>query len=103
MNIIASHDGVGSTRLTVAGELDMATVGDLDHHVGAEVDPGRCRRLVIDVAGVTFCDSSGVHALLRARDAAHRRGVAFVITNPSGITRRTLEITGVLASLTALR
>lgn len=100
MKIISHSDGDGVVRLAMSGDLDMATTGLLQRRVAATLEQDRPRRLVVDVADVTFCDSSGIHAFLLAREAANRRGVTFVLANPSGITRRTLEITGLLERLT---
>jgi anti-sigma B factor antagonist len=102
MNITAQNDGDGITRLIVAGELDMETAGALEQHVTGILSDAHPRRLIIDATDVRFCDSSGIHALLRARDSAHRHGAAFVLCNPVGVTRRTLEITGLLDSLTTV-
>jgi anti-sigma B factor antagonist len=102
MNITEHQDGDGVTRLAVDGELDMATAGLLDRQVTRALLNRRPDRLVIEAGGVHFCDSSGIHALLQARELAHRHGADFVVTNPVGIMRRTLEITGLLDSLTSI-
>jgi anti-sigma B factor antagonist len=102
MNISAHDDGDGVRRLALAGDLDLATAGLLDQHVDQALAGTVPRRLVVDAARLRFCDSSGIHAIIRARDAAHRRGAAFVLSNPVGIARRALEITGLLAPLTAV-
>ncbi|WP_145776524.1 STAS domain-containing protein [Micromonospora olivasterospora] len=87
-------------RLALAGELEMATVETLYDTVAEAIAAGRPGRLVIDLAGVTFCDSTGIGALLDARAAANSSGVAFQATNPRGVTRRTMQITGVFEVLT---
>ncbi|SFF71797.1 anti-sigma B factor antagonist [Actinoplanes philippinensis] len=99
MRITTRHDD-DATRLVLAGDLDMATTAVLDDSVTAVLTTTRPRRLVIDAEGLAFCDSSGIHALMRARDRAQRQGTSFVVANPVGIARRTLEITGLLDVLT---
>ncbi|GGM92823.1 anti-sigma factor antagonist [Lentzea pudingi] len=50
--------------ITVSGELDSATAGELAEHldrVAAGSGP-----LVVDMTGVTFCDSSGLNCLMAA-------------------------------------
>ena len=65
---------VGSVRscVTVAGEVDAYTAPDLLTALLAavEVDP----RLTVDLAAVTFMDSQGLSALLRARQETEHRG-----------------------------
>ncbi|WP_329611676.1 STAS domain-containing protein [Kitasatospora herbaricolor] len=50
--------------------------------------------LVIDLAGVTFCDSSGLNALLRARIETGRSGLNLHLARPAHAVARLLEITG---------
>jgi anti-anti-sigma factor len=49
----------------------------------------------ITVDALEFIDSSGLLALLRARDAAVEAGVAFHVSDPSPALRRLVEVTGV--------
>ncbi|GAA2854220.1 hypothetical protein Acy02nite_49460 [Actinoplanes cyaneus] len=102
MRITTSHDDSGVTRLVLTGDLDMATTGVLDDSVAAALAATSPRRLVVDAAGLGFCDSSGIHALVRARDSAQRHGASFVVDEPTGIARRALEITGLLGVLTTV-
>jgi hypothetical protein len=44
--------------------------------------------ITVDARGLTFIDSSGLVALMRARDAAADGGVAFRISEPSPARRR---------------
>ncbi|GAA4605376.1 anti-sigma B factor antagonist [Actinoplanes octamycinicus] len=97
---IVRHDDLEVTRLVLAGDLDMATTEELDAGVAAVLAGTLPGRLVIDVGELEFCDSSGLHALLDAQEKAQRRGVSFMVANPTGITRRTLEVTGLLEVLT---
>ncbi|MBG0564701.1 STAS domain-containing protein [Actinoplanes aureus] len=101
MNIVRHTARNGPTTLTLAGDLDVATAGLLDQHVTRTLTEAGPGGLVIDVTNLEFCDSTGVHALIRARRQAHQHGTTFQVTNPCGITRRTLQITGVLEVLTA--
>ncbi|WP_188302663.1 STAS domain-containing protein [Streptomyces sp. CBMA123] len=50
--------------------------------------------MVVDLTGLTFCDSIGLNALLRTRIAARAAGIAFVLAVPTPQIRRLLEITG---------
>jgi len=77
-------DTAGTVRVAVAGELDMATVPELEgmlRHARADA-----RLVVLDLRELEFIDSSGVHLLLaatrRAREAGGRllvaRGAALI-------------------------
>ncbi|MET8412968.1 STAS domain-containing protein [Streptomyces sp. NPDC005195] len=65
-----------TTRTTPAGAV-IALTGDLDYHTapdvtaalpGLDLRPGR--QLVLDLGGLTFCDSSGLTVLIAARNHA---------------------------------
>ena len=48
----------------VQGDLDVATAADLWSHLSGLIEGGEVR-IVIDCAGVTFLDSSGIATLVR--------------------------------------
>jgi anti-sigma B factor antagonist len=51
--------------------------------------------MIIEARGLTFIDSSGLRAILRARDAAAEAGVTFGVKEPSPGLRRIAETCGV--------
>jgi anti-anti-sigma factor len=92
---------VGDTAvsLTVAGEIDIATVGQFETALHDLLTGGGLTRLVLDFSALTFFDSSGVSALHTARHAAQRRGISLTAINCSDMVQRTLEITGLYREL----
>jgi anti-anti-sigma factor len=56
----------------------------------------RDRSITIDAHGLTFIDSSGLAALLRARAAADEVAVPFGISEPSPELRRVAQVSGVV-------
>ncbi|MGX7828088.1 STAS domain-containing protein [Actinokineospora sp. 24-640] len=66
-----SRDG-GSRVVAVAGELDFATSPRLFDAVAPIAAGGQ--GVVLDMAEVTFCDSSGLNALVRLHKAAMAAG-----------------------------
>ena len=85
-------------RIVPAAELDLATAESLLASVRAALrdEPAA---IVVDLAGVTFCDSSGIGALLDAQALAATAGVPLRVSGPRPVIRRSLEITGVLGLL----
>jgi anti-sigma B factor antagonist len=51
---------------------------------------------VLDLTEVTFLDSSGLHALLRARAYLAREDRSLVLVCPTGPARRVLDLASVL-------
>lgn len=85
--------------LAVRGEVDLATVTPFrDLMMSILAEPG-LRRLVVDMAEVTFLDARGVAALVAAWQAAEASDVRFMVVNCRGAVRRVLEITGVSKAL----
>ncbi|GIE78343.1 hypothetical protein Aph02nite_42930 [Actinoplanes philippinensis] len=93
MRIVRLDDGE-VTRLMLRGELDLDT-GDLFEEQVAAALGDRPEELVVDLHGLTFCDSSGIDVLLAARETAARAGIAFRAHRPRGIVLRSLTVTGV--------
>ncbi|QGV82007.1 STAS domain-containing protein [Streptomyces ficellus] len=90
---ITRRDAATGPVLHVAGELDYEQATALRQQVGRlELSPGQC--LVIDLSGLSFCDSSGITALLAARHHAHAAGADIVLSAVPSNTLRVLGIVG---------
>ena len=85
--------------LRLIGEIDMATVGELRAATTRSLEsaPGR---LVLDFAGVTFCDSQGLSTLISLNRDVTAAGSQLVLANVSDFMGRLLEITGLRAAFT---
>jgi anti-sigma B factor antagonist len=59
----AAEPSPDHTLLTLSGDLDVATAGQLAERL-AEVLAGDCRQLDLDLAAVDFCDVVGFNLLL---------------------------------------
>nr|WP_296067640.1 STAS domain-containing protein [uncultured Actinoplanes sp.] len=82
----------------LAGEIDVLTVNKLSSMVNETLaDPPA--RIVLDMAGVTFCDSQGLGTLVvLSRKAQHARAV-LALTNVGEFLMRVLDITGLRSAL----
>jgi anti-anti-sigma factor len=85
----------GADAIAVAGELDMETAPRLTEEVERAVW-NSVGAFVLDLSGVTFLDSSGLHALLRARAYLAREDRALVLVCPDGQALRVLDLASVL-------
>jgi anti-sigma B factor antagonist len=87
---VEERDGAIVVRLT--GELDLYNA----HLMRDELITAAARgpdRLIVELSGVTFIDSTGLGVLIEARTLlANRR--AFLLVGPGLETRRALEISG---------
>ena len=83
---------------TVRGEIDIDTVATLSEHLGLLVRMNP-QRLVIDLAGVSFIDSSGLGGFVRIRKALPP-GCPVVIRSPQRRVRQLFKITGLDSVIT---
>jgi anti-sigma B factor antagonist len=87
--------GASGLIVRLAGELDLATVPDLNACLAAlDAD------IVIDMAAVTFIDSTGLDGLIAAHKQAAKRGRSFVLRSPTEQVAKVLRVTGVDQVLT---
>jgi hypothetical protein len=57
--------GGGVMRIQAAGEIDMASVAQLDTAMTSAISAAGAVSVIVDMADVTFCDSSGIAAFDR--------------------------------------
>jgi anti-anti-sigma factor len=74
----------------VSGELDLLTVPQLREALAAVRGPSR--DVVLDCAGLTFIDSSGLGLLLSIARTTNERGASLVLRTASPTVRRLLGI-----------
>ncbi|MEV6839746.1 STAS domain-containing protein [Streptomyces sp. NPDC051133] len=90
---ITIRDASTGPVLEIIGELDYGTAPRLREQVTAlTLQPGR--RLVLDLGGMEFCDSSGITALIAARNHAHAAQADIALAAVPAHTLRVLRIVG---------
>jgi anti-sigma B factor antagonist len=89
-----------TTVHTPAGPV-LAPAGELDHEssdgfrtavAAITLRPGQV--LTLDLGGLTFCDSSGITALIVARNHAHSQGAGIALTATPAKIVRVLRVLG---------
>jgi anti-anti-sigma factor len=90
---ITTHPEGNAVRLAVTGEIDVATVGELESAIRDATIPVRTTTVVVDLADVSFCDSSGIAAFVCTQADAATRGTVVRVVNPRRNVQRVLEIT----------
>jgi anti-anti-sigma factor len=89
-----------AVRLALVGDLDMSESHFARSLIQLVASDKGFQRIEVDLAGLTFLDSSGIAAIMTGRATALERDCAFVAVNPRGVVRRILEVTGLLETLT---
>ncbi|MEW2275361.1 anti-sigma factor antagonist [Streptomyces sp. SID685] len=90
---ITHHDTGTGPVLHVAGELDYDQASALRERV-ERLDLHAGQKLIIDLSGLEYCDSTGLTALLAARQYASAANADTVLTAVPADTLRILTITG---------
>jgi len=88
-----------SVVVRVVGELDMADADQVAKTLTEATAAGK-PILKLDLAGLTFADSSAIKAILVGAQAAEEHGVAYELVNPHERVKRLLEVTGLAKVLT---
>jgi anti-sigma B factor antagonist len=93
LEVEAEAHGNGTQLLTLRGELDVSTVPRFKQALSAALGPDARPRLLIDLAEVTFIDSTALMTLLGVlREVNRREGrLALACNNPTVL--RLFEVT----------
>ena len=86
-------DDQNPPRLRLRGEIDILTVPVLHESLSALADGGG--DIVIDLTEVDFIGLAGLEALCQKARCLRQRGDRLVVSSPSAITRRVIDIMGV--------
>ena len=95
---IAVHRCPDEVIFRLTGEIDVLTVIELSTMVNETLaDPPA--RIVLDMAGVTFCDSQGLGTLVVLSRKAQHAGSVLALNNVGDFLLRVLDITGLRSAL----
>ena len=83
----------------VAGELDLHSAPQLRAELNRALENNASPRIVVDLAGVTFLDSTGVGVLVGALKRAREAQGALYFCGAQTRVRRVFEITGLIGAL----
>ncbi len=97
---IATSTRPAATRLSIRGELDMATMCALDEALTRAADSGGA--VEIDLREVDFIDGSGLSLLMDAESRARRASRELTIVAASRNVRRLIDLTGTAGCVSPL-
>ena len=80
--------------LALAGEIDLYTAPRLQSELATALAGRDPARIVVDMSGVEFCDSTGMNVLLAAHRHATERGGELWLAAPRPPVRKILQVTG---------
>jgi anti-anti-sigma factor len=85
-------DGASEVRLSVSGELDIATAPQLEHALGcAQADAAL---VILDLRELEFIDSSGANLIAAANGRARQTGGRLVVVRGPVEVKRVFALVG---------
>ncbi|MFF6772265.1 STAS domain-containing protein [Streptomyces sp. NPDC012637] len=79
----------------VSGELDIQHADKLEGLLAAALASAEpSTAIIVDLSNSSFCDSSGLNVLIRAREAGLRTGHTLSLAAPNHQMLRLLDLTG---------
>ena len=95
LSVEVTRGAEGDAIVAIAGELDLGAATTLIVAIDElfAVSPSS---VTLDLAGISFLDSSGLGALLTLHGRCQSEGIAFSATNPPPQVCRVLELTNLM-------
>ncbi|MEV5413568.1 STAS domain-containing protein [Thermopolyspora sp. NPDC052614] len=90
---VSTRSTTGYAVMAIAGEIDLYTAPRLQAEFARLLENGPAR-IVIDMSGVEFCDSTGMNVLLSALKRMRERGGQLEVAAPRPAVRKILQVTG---------
>ena len=87
-----------AVRLCPVGELDIATVDGVRDHLDELLGVG-FKRVILDLRGATFLDSTGLRLIVAAHASSARDGWQLVIFPGPHAVQRVFDLAGMTARL----
>jgi len=93
LTVSCSISRTGEITLTFTGELDVASAEQAYRYVRDVID-AHSGAVLLDVAGLSFCDAGGLGALLRMTRHAEKAGSSLHLVAPPPRLIKLMRITG---------
>lgn len=87
----STHDSTGA-RLSFTGELDLASADRVQEEI-ERIEHDKPERIVLDLRGLTFMDSTGLRIITSADGRARAQGRRLTIVQGPDAVRRVFAIT----------
>jgi anti-sigma B factor antagonist len=86
--------GIKPVIVVLPAEIDVTNSDGVYGQLLAALQSG-AGTVIVDMTSTSFCDSSGVHAIMRAHEDATTREISLrLAVSPTGSVHRVLELTG---------
>jgi len=91
MAVVTDSQHLPAVVVALPTEIDMANADQVGQQLGSAFAPG-VKTVIADMTATTFCDSSGISMLVRARKQAAANGTQLRLVVPSTAVVRILTL-----------
>ena len=92
---VSSRSREDHAIVIVSGEIDLYTAPRLHSELAAVIaSAAPAPRVIIDLSGVEFCDSTGMNVLLSCLRQVQERGGELALAAPRPAIKKILQVTG---------
>ena len=89
---VTTQDSGGQVTISLKGELDLSSVGKVEEEL-ERVEATGTSLLILDLSQLSFLDSTGLRAVVKANERARENGRRFVIVRGPDAVQRVFSIT----------
>jgi len=94
LQLLYQRTADGQAMVNICGELDIATAERAHAYLRAVIDSDKKGKVILNLAGLTFCDAAGLGVLAKVASHARRTGRSVRLTSPRPALVRIMRITG---------
>jgi anti-sigma B factor antagonist len=91
---ITTTDEADARTIAVEGEVDVSCASELRDAIDAAIQD-KVPSIDVDLAGVSYVDSTGIGVLVGAASRAAEAGLSFSVSRPQRNVSRVLDLLGV--------
>ena len=94
LTFAVKRDQNAEITVAVDGDLDLVSTPELEEKIAEILSTGSAKKLVLDLHGLEFMDSTGLRVLWSIRQRALDASCRLVLRSPSDAVMRLLRLTG---------
>ena len=98
---VQTHTTERAITLVLTGELDLVSSPAMERVID-DLSRSDAELIVVDLSGLEFMDSTGLHLLLRVQQRAQEAGRRFALIRGCEAVQRLFDLTGLADSLTVV-
>jgi anti-sigma B factor antagonist len=98
---VQTHSTGRAITLALTGELDLVSSPAMER-VMDDLSRSDAELIIVDLSGLEFMDSTGLHLLIRVQQRAQEAGRRFALIRGREAVQRLFELTGLADSLTVV-